>query len=226
MARTVKNPDERRSELIACAQNLFYSKGYECTSVSDIIAEVGVAKGTFYHYFDSKQAILQAMVDELMARALAILQEIIADETLTAIPKWTQAFQVLGNWKAARKEELIEIMRMTMMDENILLQHKLKAQAVEVMASEFAKIIAQGVEEGIFATQFVQESAEIVFAITQSMSEGMGELLLNADKYDNPAVLAQRRVSAVQTAIEQVLKAPPGSLPIIDPQALAVWFED
>jgi AcrR family transcriptional regulator len=226
MARTVKNPDERRSELIACAQKLFYSKGYESTSVSDIIAEVGIAKGTFYHYFDSKQAILQAMVDELMVHGLAILQEIIADETLSAIPKWTQAFQVLGNWKATRKEELIQIMRLTMMDENVLLQHKLKEQAVEVMASEFAKIIAQGVEEGVFVTQFVQESAEIIIAITLSMSEAMGDLLLNADKYDNPAVLAQRRVSAVETAIERVLKAPPGSLPIIAPQTLAVWFED
>lgn len=226
MARTVKNPDERRSELIACAQSFFYSKGYENTSVSDIIAEVGIAKGTFYHYFNSKQAILEAMVDELMVHGLVILQEILADETLTAIPKWTQAFQVLGNWKVARKEELIEIMRLTMMDENVLLQHKLKTQAVQVMASEFAKIIAQGVEEGVFATPFVQESAEIVITITQSMSEGMGELLLNADNYENPADLAQRRISAVETAIERVLNASPGSLPIIDPQTLAAWFED
>jgi len=57
MTRIVKAPDVRRSELIACAQRLFYSKGYENTSVSDIVNEVGVAKGTFYYYFKSKQAI-------------------------------------------------------------------------------------------------------------------------------------------------------------------------
>ena len=57
MTRIVKAPDVRRSELIACAQRLFYSMGYENTSVSDIVNEVGVAKGTFYYYFKSKQAI-------------------------------------------------------------------------------------------------------------------------------------------------------------------------
>ena len=81
MARVVKAPDVRRSELIACAQQLFFTNGYEKTSVSDIIAEVGVAKGTFYYYFDSKQAILEAMIDELLDQSMAILQEIVADET-------------------------------------------------------------------------------------------------------------------------------------------------
>jgi hypothetical protein len=47
MTRIVKAPDERRSELIATAQQLFYTKGYERTSVSDIVKAVGVAQGTF-----------------------------------------------------------------------------------------------------------------------------------------------------------------------------------
>lgn len=50
MARTTKEPEERRRELIACAQTLFYTKGYEGTSVSDIVNAVGVAQGTFYYY--------------------------------------------------------------------------------------------------------------------------------------------------------------------------------
>ena len=68
MTRNVKAPDERRSELIATAQQLFYTKGYERTSVSDIVKAVGVAQGTFYYYFGSKQAILEALVAELTAQ--------------------------------------------------------------------------------------------------------------------------------------------------------------
>ena len=88
MTRIVKAPDERRSELIAMAQHLFYTKGYECTSVSDIVEAVGVAQGTFYYYFDSKTAVLEAVVAELNAQERAFLQEIAADEKLTAISKW------------------------------------------------------------------------------------------------------------------------------------------
>lgn len=226
MARIVKDPDERRSELIACAQKLFYSKGYESTSVRDIVDEIGVAKGTFYYYFDSKTAVLEAVVDELIAQAQAILQEIVADETLAAIPKWIQAFQVVGNWKIERKDEMIALLRLLQRDENVLLRHKRWMQATQVLSPELAKIIAQGVEEGVFETEFIQDSAEMALAITQPLRDTIYDTLLNPDKYDDPAALTWRKITAVQTAIERVLGAPPGSLPIIDEQALAAWFED
>jgi AcrR family transcriptional regulator len=225
MTRIVKAPDERRSELIATAQRLFYTKGYERTSVSDIVEAVGVAQGTFYYYFDSKTAVLEAVVAELIAQEQAFLQEIAADETLTAVSKWKQAIRVVGDWKMERKEEMIETASLLWRDENVLLRHRLRPQAAQMVSHEFAKIIAQGIEEGVFATQFVQESAEFVFAIGKTLNETLVELLLNSDEYDDPATLARRKIMATQTAIERVLGATPGSLPI-DEQALAAWFED
>jgi AcrR family transcriptional regulator len=226
MARIVKKPDERRSELIACAQKLFYLKGYESTSVRDIVDEVGVAKGTFYYYFDSKTAVLEAVVDELIAQAQAILQEIVADETLAAIPKWIQAFQVVGNWKIERKDEWIALLRLLQKDENVLLQYKMWMQATQVLSPELAKIIAQGVEEGVFETESIQDAVEIALAIARGVRDTIYDTLLNPNRYDDPAALAWRKITAVQTAIERVLGAPPGSLPIIDEQSLAAWFKD
>jgi AcrR family transcriptional regulator len=226
MTRIVKAPDERRSELIACAQKLFYSRGYESTSVRDIVDEVGVAKGTFYYYFDSKTAVLEAVVDELIAQAQAILQEIVADETLAAIPKWIQAFQVVGNWKIERKDEMIALLRLLQKDENVLLQYKMWMQATQVLSPELAKIIAQGVEEGVFETESIQDAVEIALAIARGVRDTIYDTLLNPNRYDDPAALAWRKITAVQTAIERVLGAPPGSLPIIDEQSLAAWFKD
>jgi AcrR family transcriptional regulator len=226
MTRIVKAPDERRSELIAYAQKLFYSKGYESTSVRDIVDEVGVAKGTFYYYFDSKTAVLEAVVDELIAQAQVILQEIVADETLAAIPKWIQAFQVVGNWKIERKDEMIALLRLLQKDENVLLQYKMWMQATQVLSPELAKIIAQGVEEGVFETESIQDAVEIALAIARGVRDTIYDTLLNPNRYDDPAALAWRKITAVQTAIERVLGAPPGSLPIIDEQSLAAWFKD
>jgi AcrR family transcriptional regulator len=226
VTRIVKAPDERRSELIAAAQQLFYTKGYERTSVSDIVKAVGVAQGTFYYYFDSKTAVLEAVVAELIAQERAILQEIVADETLAAIPKWIRAIQVGNNWKIERKDEMIALLRLLQKDENSLLQHKMRMQATQVLSPELAKIIAQGVEEGVFETEFIQNSAEMVLAITRPFRATIDDTLLNPDKYDDPAALAWRKLASVQTAIERILGAPPGSLPIIDEQTLAAWFED
>jgi hypothetical protein len=166
------------------------------------------------------------VVAELIAQTQALLQEIVADETLAAIPKWIQAFQVVSNWKTERKDEMIALLRLLQKDENALLQHEMQMQATQVLSPELAKIIAQGVEEGVFETEFIQDSAEIALAITQPFRDTISDTLLNPDKYDDPAALAWRKIKAVQTAIERVFGAPPGSLPIIDEQTLAAWFED
>lgn len=225
MARIVKKPHERRSELIACAQKFFLTKGYERTTVSDIVEEIGVAKGTFYYYFDSKQDILEALVDDLAALAVEQIKEIIADESLPAITKWTQAFQVLNKWKLGRKEEMLAITRVLYQNENVHLQHKLRINLVKLIAPEFAKIIDQGIKEGVFSTAFVEESAEIALAILQTFSDAMADMLLNPKKHDNPASTIRRQLEAAGTAIERVLGAPEGALPLTNAQAVAAWFE-
>ena len=225
MVRIVKAPDERRSELITCAHKLFYTKGYESTSVSDMVTEVGVAKGTFYHYFESKQAILEALVAELSEQGLKLYEAIAADKTLNAVQKWMQTAQVIGDWKIERKAELLALARVIQTDGNVLLRYKLWTRAMQVVAPELAKIIARGVEEGVFETAYAEETAEAIYAVSTAFSETITDILLNPDDYDDPEALARRRIAAVQTAIERVLGAAPGSLPIIDEQTLCAWFE-
>jgi hypothetical protein len=50
--------------------------------------------------------------------------------------------------------------------------------------------------------------------------------LLNPDNYEDPVALARHKIAAVETAIERVLGAPPGSLSLIDAQAIAAWLQD
>ena len=57
----LKKGDARRGELLAASEKLFYTKGYENTSVQDIMDAVGFSKGGFYHHFDSKLAVLEAI---------------------------------------------------------------------------------------------------------------------------------------------------------------------
>jgi AcrR family transcriptional regulator len=224
MARTTKDPDERRSELVASAQRLFYSKGYESTSVNDIVTAVGVAKGTFYYYFDSKQAILEAMIDDLLAQSIAIMHEIVSDETLSAAAKWRRAMKVLGNWKTARKSEMIALLKTMQTDENALLKYKVQGKTVQILAPELAQIIEQGVAEGVFNTEYPQDSAEIAIAILLSSQDAIANIILYPQDYENPALEARRRLNAIQGAVERIIGAEKGSLPFFDEKVFTAWF--
>lgn len=59
--RTRKQPEERRREIFAAAERLFTEQGYAATTVADITKAAGVAKGTFFYYFETKDALLAAI---------------------------------------------------------------------------------------------------------------------------------------------------------------------
>lgn len=68
----------RKKELLNIAYKLFMTKGYENTSVDEIIAEAKIAKGTYYYYFESKEAtlekVIEMMIEEECKKANEILQ--------------------------------------------------------------------------------------------------------------------------------------------------------
>jgi AcrR family transcriptional regulator len=89
MARTV-NPTlhtVRRDAFLDVAQRLIQTKGYEAMSVQDVLDELEASKGAFYHYFDSKLALLEAVVDSFADVGLATVGPILNDPTLPALRK-------------------------------------------------------------------------------------------------------------------------------------------
>jgi len=224
MTRIAKAPHERRRELVAAAHQLFHTKGYNSTSVHDIVTAVGVAQGTFYYYFGSKSEILEAVIEALTAQTTELLCEIVADETLAAIPKWGRAVQAINDCKTERKDEMMALARLLQDDGYALLQYKSWTMAIQMVVPELAKIIAQGVEEGVFDACPAEETAGIAFTILQATSAAIVDILLNSEAYERPLEFAWRKIAAGQTAIERVLGAPSGSLPIVDEQAMVAWF--
>lgn len=224
MVRITKAPEERRSELITTARKLFFTKGYEQTTVSDIVTTIDVAQGTFYYYFESKKDVLDAIIKELINEQQAILRTIVEDDSLSAIPKWTKAIRASNNWKIDLKDEMIELIRLPILREDLILREKYRTLSRQKISLVFAKIIYQGIEEGVFATEYPQETAEFVIAIGKSIRSFLTDILLNPDEYENAIALARRKFNAVQAAMERILGASPGSLQLIDEAVLENWF--
>ncbi|MGB2578599.1 AcrR family transcriptional regulator [Elusimicrobium simillimum] len=83
---TIKH-DKRKNEILDIAENLFTTKGYEKTTVENIINTAVIAKGTFYHYFKSKEELLDAIIMRFMDVGVKIIQSIADDPKLTAEQK-------------------------------------------------------------------------------------------------------------------------------------------
>lgn len=75
--RNGKSPKRKRDkEVLEAAAKIFYARGYADASVQDIADELGILKGSLYHYTDSKEDLLYRILDETHAEVEAILEEI------------------------------------------------------------------------------------------------------------------------------------------------------
>ena len=87
--RTVKTAEERKNEILDVAEELFAEKGYDNASTNDIIARIGIARGTLYHHFGSKEEILDAIVDRMTREGISQARNIVNDKSLTILKRLT-----------------------------------------------------------------------------------------------------------------------------------------
>src|SRR5260370_29156105 len=87
MPRVTKHPGLRRAEILDQALALFLSRGYDHVSLNDIIAEAGISKGVFYHYFLSQEALLVALADRFAHQTMAELDPVLKDRSLNPLER-------------------------------------------------------------------------------------------------------------------------------------------
>jgi AcrR family transcriptional regulator len=225
MVRIIKEPEVRRGEILDAAQRFFYRKGYEQTSVQDIITDIGIAKGTFYYYFSSKLDLLDAMIERMIDQTLQSLEPLAADDQLSALEKLERFFSDLADWKVENKAFSLGIVNVWHKDENAILRHKVKSASVEKIMPLLVKIIEQGMAEGVFVTEYPADIAEIVLQIGQPFSDTLVKIILN-EAYNNDDTLAiiERKIIVYHHAIERVLNAPAGSIKLFDLEQVKPWL--
>ena len=216
MARIVKEADERRAELLDAARSLFFERGYEGTSVNAIIERIGVSKGAFYHYFDSKEDLLDALVERLTDEAVALTQPIIEQDGLSALERLNRFFATLRGWKAEQMPLMMAVMRGIYRDENLALRHKMMERNAERMAPLLARLVAAGVEEGVLDTAHPALAGEMVLRVGAAFSDMAAGLILRVSEHPENVGLLREKITMYQDAIERVLGAPSGALALID----------
>ncbi len=165
--RIVKEHDERRNEIIETASRLFAQKGYDKCSVNDILTAIGIAKGTFYHYFKSKEEVLDAVVGQATELIRDRVSEVVKREDLAPDEMILQIFLSMRIEKEMTDGILDEIHK----SENALFHQKSLVQTVDMIAPVLTKVVEKGIEKGIFVCAFPKEYMRIFMASTLTLTD-------------------------------------------------------
>lgn len=207
--RVVKTAEERKNEILDVAEMLFATKGFDEASTNDIIKEIGIARGTLYHHFGSKEEILDSVISRLTAGLIAKAGMIARDETIPILDRLTGSIMALN----VDSKLGYEIMNQVHKPQNALLHQKMQKGLIEGVVPVLSGLIKEGCESGIFNTPFPEEASEML-------------IIYSNIAFDNLAGLReQERLKKIEGFIfntERVVGAKEGSLK----QAIMRIFEN
>jgi len=221
--RVVKAADDRRAELLDVALRLFLTRGYERVAVQDITDAVGVAKGTFYHYFASKADLLSQVCERQTAVLLAGAERLVADTPGDAVSRMRAVIGHMWGWKRDNLEMAEQYSRVLYADENQALRLKLRG-AADAFQPLLVGIVAQGKREGSFAVDDPAAATRAMMWLWQGLSEWMMPRLLGGG---DPEAVADELLAASRAAdraTERILGVRAGSLGVLDLEGLREWL--
>ncbi len=191
-----------------------HDKGYARMTIQDVLSEMQMSKGALYHYFGSKQALLEGIVDAMSESGLAALRAIVDDQKLGAIDKMHAYFATSQAWKAENTTAVSTTMRLWRHENNALLRQKLSQESMRTTAPLLEAIIRQGCDEGVFDTDYPHEAAVIITGMGLHLADAFIDAIgadgnVGADM-SGPHI--QGALAAYCQAFERILGAPSGSL--------------
>lgn len=214
----------KRNAILDVTQRFVYTKGYEQMAIQDLLDELQISKGAFYHYFDSKPALLEALIERMQQEALQLFIPIVQDPHLGAVEKLQRFFDVAVQWKTARKTMMLELTRVWYADHNAIVRQKMMATLSRGVMPLLTEIFHQGICEGVFTIPFPDQIGAIYLSLIQAIGDGFAGLLLVDEPRGDELQRAERLIAAYTDALERLLGTPAGSLHLMDTESLKEWF--
>ena len=195
-----KEAEERRNEILDVADELFRQKGFDGTSTDDILKKVGIARGTLYYHFKSKEDIMNALIDRYTVLLLEAAQAVASDTSIPVHERIIRAVMAL-NISSVDGQEVMEHIHKP---QNALMHQKIQKVIINRVPSILADIIREGIDQGLFHTPYPFEVMEMVVAYTNSV--------FDEDMVEMTDEQRASRIQALAFNIERMLGVESGSL--------------
>ncbi len=191
----MRKGEKRKKELLKIAYDMFITQGYENTRVEEIIDKAQIAKGTYYYYFESKDQMLEEVIDVMIDNETEMAKQVIA----TDIPVPQKIIGIIASIKPTEAEQPVK--NALFQPENVLMHYKVRQKLINVLTPLLSEVIEEGVNEGIFECENIPERVKM--------------LLIISDSTFNEGTFSEKDISVFIDMTEKLLGAENGSMSFI-----------
>jgi AcrR family transcriptional regulator len=214
----------RREAFVDAALRLTQAKGYEQMSIQDVLDALDASRGAFYHYFDSKQALLEAVIERMVDAGLGAVAPVVDDPELAAAPKLRALFGGIARWKTAQKALVLALLQTWLSDDNAVVREKFRRSLAFRLVPSLAAIVRQGIDEGRFKVGSADDAARIFVTLLLGFQDLATDLFIARQTGAITLDAVRDTVASFNDAFERILGAPRGSIDLADEAVLQEWF--
>jgi AcrR family transcriptional regulator len=215
MPRVIKHPDIRRAELLNRASVLFLRHGYDNVSLNDLIADAGVSKGAFYHWFPSKDALIASLAERSARAAFAVIEVALAQCSGNALDRLNAVLQAGFdvNMKMGGPEQLAAMVAL-MRPDNAHLYGRIVAVEQELFRPLLTRLISDGVADGIFDTFDPEGVADMIYGLAARTNTNILDVsrATAQSARDHAIDVLTTRFRLHGLAVDRILGLPDGSI--------------
>lgn len=197
--RVVKEAAERRNEILDAAEELFVTRGYDKTSTGDILDKVGIARGTLYYHFKSKEEILNAMIERINASLIARAGVIASDSSMPVLDRIVMSIAALNVETDIGHEIIGEVHK----PQNALMHQKMQENLISGIVPVLAELVREGNKQGLFSVKYPSETVEMLIVYSCKVFD---------EDYPGDDTDKEKRIKAFLYNMEKLLGAKEGSL--------------
>lgn len=212
----MRKGDQSRRRIVDAAEKLFAEKGYAATSVQDILDVLGISKGGFYHYFDTKMELLTEVCARRAEEWYSHGVEAVRGMRAGCVEKLNAAIKLMNLLDREGPAMLGTLTEMGMAGEDALVMHKLRATTLRMVAPLIEEIIISGIHEKQFVVRRPAETARLIALLALDVNEEAARDI--SAGYMNPdcAYGVMELLNSYRDSIELIVNAPYGSIKIFD----------
>ena len=199
--RVVKEADERKQEILDAAEMLFGTKGFDNTSTGDILDAVGIARGTLYYHFKSKEEILDGVIQRMTNRLMEDAKAVVRNKELPVLERFTKAIMALN----VESKIGYEVMEQVHRPQNALMHQKMQTTLISGITPIFTELVEEGIEQEICHTQYPESVVEMMMLYANTAFDELNIAGLSSEQ-------RERKLAGFIYNVERLMGMKEGSL--------------
>lgn len=220
----MKKGDLKRTRILEAAEKLFFEKGYEQTSIQDILDSLSLSKGGFYHHFPSKEAILTEICENRVLDRFNRLGMELYSARISPMDKLNLLLRMVNLFDRDEPKFVALMLKICYINGDVRIRDRMRSLVTERLEPLLDEVLQVGVKSGDFYIRHPGWTGRIVLAIAGDADDRACRML--ATNADNPECVIDiaEMLNACRDAIETLLSAPFGSVELFDPDKLVADF--